>query len=143
MRVEMQQHFVMKKITGDTMTPISVYMALNGKNKVLFESNAKFSESGRYSFIAVNPVGELRGDQYQSSFFKNNGGEQVFEQPVLQTLKDLLPIRDSESYPFAFFGGAIGYFGYETAYHFEGIGDIVNDVYEMPDVHVFFTIRLL
>ncbi|MEK4426211.1 anthranilate synthase component I [Solibacillus sp. FSL K6-1523] len=138
MRVEMQQHFVMKKITGDTMTPISVYMALNGKNKVLFESNAKFSESGRYSFIAVNPVGELRGDQYQSSFFKNNGGEQVFEQPVLQTLKDLLPIRDSESYPFAFFGGAIGYFGYETAYHFEGIGDIVNDVYEMPDVHVFF-----
>ncbi|MEG0386128.1 MAG: anthranilate synthase component I, partial [Solibacillus sp.] len=68
MRVEMQQRYVMKQITGDTLTPISVYTALNGKNKVLFESNAKFSESGRYSFIAVDPVGELKGSQYQCTF---------------------------------------------------------------------------
>ncbi|MEG0472235.1 MAG: anthranilate synthase component I [Solibacillus sp.] len=138
MRVEMQQRYVMKQITGDTLTPISVYTALSGKNKVLFESNAKFSESGRYSFIAVDPVGELKGSQHQCTFYDKNGSEQVFEQSVLQTLKNLLPMRDHEAYPFAFFGGAIGYFGYETAYHFEVIGDIVNDVYEMPDVHVFF-----
>ncbi|HWI49808.1 MAG TPA: anthranilate synthase component I, partial [Rummeliibacillus sp.] len=47
--------YEMKTIQGDMLTPISIYHALNGKKKMLFESSAKHEESGRYSFIAVNP----------------------------------------------------------------------------------------
>lgn len=128
--------YVMRRLQGDTLTPISIYRALQGKNKVLFESNTKYEESGRYSFIAVNPVAELTGDGTSCRFSKEDHVKEL-QVPVIQQLKESLPIRKGE-YPFAFFGGAIGYFGYETAYHFEKIGDIVNDVYDMPDVHVFF-----
>lgn len=136
MTVEMKD-FVMKQINGDMLTPILIYTALQGKNKVLFESNAKFKDSGRYSFIACNPVGELTGNQHESIFSKREQAKQTVAKPVLTMLKELLPIRN-EPYPFAFFGGAIGYFGYETAFHFETIGEVVNDIYNMPDVHVFF-----
>ncbi|AWE09291.1 anthranilate synthase component I [Lysinibacillus sp. 2017] len=136
MRVETKD-YVLKQINGDTLTPISIFIALQGKNKILFESNAKFKQSGRYSFIACNPIAELKGGQVESEFYKQGQEMQRIQKPVLQVLKQLLPIRNG-NYPFAFFGGAIGYFGYETAFHFEQIGEVVNDVYEMPDVHVFF-----
>ncbi|MER1956501.1 MAG: anthranilate synthase component I [Solibacillus sp.] len=129
--------YVLKQINGDTLTPIAIYEALQGQQKVLFESNAKFKDSGRYSFIALNPIGELKGDGETSVYQFQRDVQQTVHRPVLTMLKELLPIR-KEPYPFAFFGGAIGYFGYETAFHFESIGEIVGDVYDMPDVHVFF-----
>ena len=129
--------YVLKQINGDTLTPIAIYEALQGQHKVLFESNAKFKDSGRYSFIALDPIGELKGDGEACMYQFQGQAQQTIQKPVLTTLKELLPIR-KEPYPFAFFGGAIGYFGYETAFHFENIGEIVGDVYNMPDVHVFF-----
>ena len=136
MNIELKD-YVMKEINGDTLTPISIFSALKGKHKILFESNAKFKQSGRYSFIACNPVAELFGGKEQCQYRRFGVETENFQRPVLQVLKEVLPIRQGK-YPFAFFGGVIGYFGYETAYHVEKIGEIVNDPYKMPDVHVFF-----
>lgn len=130
-------NFKMRTLAGDTFTAISLYAALEGKNKILFESNAKYTESGRYSFVAANPIAELYGDAEQTFYRDVHGDEHTFAIPVLQKLKQVMPIRRVDT-PFSFFGGAIGYFGYETAYHLEVIGEVVNDVYNMPDVHVFF-----
>lgn len=130
-------NYVMKQVNGDTYTPISIFESIVGTKKVLFESNAKFKQNGRYSFIAFNPVGELKGNADSSSYYTNDEQLTVVQKPVLTLLKELLPIQKEDA-PFAFFGGAIGIFGYETAYHFEHIGEIVGDVYNMPDVHVYF-----
>ncbi|WP_042473947.1 anthranilate synthase component I [Bacillus ndiopicus] len=127
-----EMSYVMKTLQGDTYTPISIYSCLQGQHKMLFESNAKYAESGRYSFIAVDPIGELMGDDKFSTF---NGETKSIA--VTERIKEVLPINEGP-YPFAFFGGAIGYFSYETAFHFENIGQIVNDVYHMPDVHLYF-----
>ncbi|MEK5080949.1 anthranilate synthase component I [Solibacillus sp. FSL W7-1436] len=129
--------YVMKQVNGDTYTPISIFESIIGTKKVLFESNAKFKQNGRYSFIAFNPVGELKGDAETASYSIYNEELTTEQKPVLTLLKELLPLQKEDA-PFAFFGGAIGYFGYETAYHFEQIGEIVGDVYNMPDVHVYF-----
>ena len=61
-------HYCLKQIQADTLTPISIFQAIEGKHKVLFESNAKHEESGRYSFIAFDPVASLEGDELLSIF---------------------------------------------------------------------------
>lgn len=126
-----------KEIQGDMMTPISIYHSLQGKKKMLFESSAKHEESGRYSFIAVDPISELTGDQHGYSLSFKNGEVEQEQISVIEKLKTMMPIHQ-DSYPFSFFGGAIGYFGYETAFYNEKIGVLLNDELEMPDVHVMF-----
>lgn len=135
MTVELRK-FAMKTLQGDMMTPISVYQSLVGEHKMLFESSAKHEESGRYSFIAINPIAELTGDRNGYSFTK--GGEtEKSNDNVLVKLQQVMPLH-KEQYPFAFFGGAIGFFGYETAFYTEKIGEYLQDDLEMPDVHIYF-----
>ncbi|SOC21135.1 anthranilate synthase component I [Ureibacillus xyleni] len=131
------KQYVIHEVQGDMMTPISIFTSLKGKQKVLFESSAKHEESGRYSFIAVNPIAELKGGnkEYTSQFANEN--PQTEKGSVLQKLREMMPIQNVH-YPFSFFGGAIGYFGYDTAFYNENIGEALKDELTMPDVHVFF-----
>ncbi len=135
MTVEVRK-YAMKVLQGDMMTPISVYQSLRGQHKMLFESSAKHEESGRYSFIALNPVAELKGNKEEFDFSKGLENDNS-KGNVLDKLKEVIPFHE-ERYPFAFFGGAIGYFGYETAFYTEKIGEYLQDELDMPDVHVFF-----
>lgn len=128
--------YVTKQLAGDTLTPISLYSALEGKHKMLFESSAKHEESGRYSFIALNPVAELVGTGNQCTFTKGEVTEQVDENAITY-LRTVMPTVD-EALPFSFFGGVIGHFGYDTAFYFEQIGDALPDPLDMPDVHAYF-----
>lgn len=127
----------MKELQADTLTPISVFQAITGKNKVLFESSAKHEESGRYSFIAINPIASLYGDDQSATFTKNETQVETFNQPVLSVLKELIP-QHGETLPFSFFGGAIGHFCYETAFHIEDIGIPLFDTRTIPDIHIYF-----
>lgn len=129
--------YEMKEIQGDMMTPISIYHSLNGTKKMLFESSAKHEESGRYSFIALNPIAELTGDQSGYTFSYTHGDTEKGTTSVIEKLRKMLPIHP-ENYPFTFFGGAIGYFGYETAFYHEKIGELLSDELEMPDIHLMF-----
>ena len=131
-----QRKYEMRTLQGDMMTPISVYQSLNGERKMLFESSAKHEESGRYSFVALNPIAEIIGDG-NGYVFKKGSNEENATGSVLNRLKELVPVHE-ETYPFAFFGGAIGYFGYETAFYTEKIGAFLEDELDMPDVHMYF-----
>lgn len=136
MTVKMK-NYVIQEIQGDMMTPISIFESLGGRKKVLFESSAKHEESGRYSFLAANPVAELKGDQQNYIVQAENQEPQFENGSVFEKLRAMLPIQ-SGKYPYSFFGGAIGFFGYDTAFYNEKIGDQLLDELNMPDVHVYF-----
>lgn len=136
MTVEVKD-YVLKEIQGDMMTPISIFESLTGTRKVLFESSAKHEESGRYSFIALNPIAELKGSKENYTYQTNDEEPQFEDGAVLSKLRSILPLQ-SKAYPFSFFGGAIGFFGYDIAFYNEAIGETLEDELAMPDVHVYF-----
>lgn len=135
MTVQTRQ-YVTKQLAGDTLTPISLYSALEGKHKMLFESSAKHEESGRYSFIAINPVAQLVGTGESCTFTKGDDVS-THAQNAITYLQSMMPTV-TEPLPFSFFGGAIGHFAYDTAFYFERIGTALHDELDMPDVNVFF-----
>src|SRR5699024_6108951 len=59
----------------------------------------------------------------------------VYDQHIFSYIKKQLPVIDIDI-PLPFYGGAIGYIGYDAIRHFEPIGnDLVNDL-EMPHSHL-------
>ncbi|WP_205418571.1 anthranilate synthase component I [Paraliobacillus sediminis] len=130
--------FEKRQINGDTLTPISVYNRIQGKKKFLLESSSGHGEKGRYSFIGFEPFKEIVGDSSQTIVYDNqeNTNKEAFGTP-LEVIKQHIPLQTLDL-PFAFYGGAIGYIGYDTIRQYEDIGELLDDEIEMPDVHVMF-----
>lgn len=120
-----------KKINGDSLTPVLIFKRLQGTHKFLLESASLHDGVGRYSIIGANP---------RKSYVGN--GEEIVE-TVLETgqtythqgelfvlLKRLMPrvINDSG---LPFFGGAVGYIG-SGATQIQSISD---DELQLPDAH--------
>lgn len=125
---------VMKKLEGDSLTPILIFRRLRGKHKFLLESSSKHDGSGRYSFMGMDPLKSYRGgDGKLEEHVYSTGKTYVHEGDVFVLLKRLMPrITDDLDIPFT--GGAVGYIGYGASKD-----DVENrklDNLELPDVHL-------
>lgn len=101
-----------KTMNGDSLTPILIFRRLQGKQKFLLESHAKHEDSGRYSFIGMDPIKAFigNGDQLQEFTYENEK-TYTHKGDIFANLKSLMP-RISEHQAFPFAGGAVGYIGY-------------------------------
>ena len=124
-----------KTINGDSLTPILIFRRLAGKQKFLLESQSKHEDSGRYSFIGVNPIKAFIGYENRlEEFTYATNKTYVHEGDVFSILKGLMPrISDHMDFPVA--GGAVGYVGYGAGrqHHLAnqlGIPEIYLNIYE-------------
>lgn len=130
--------YKLKELEGDMLTPIMLYHQMKGEKKFLLESSYKHEQSGRYSFLGMNPIKEYRatGTSIEVIDHQTETTEQ-FQGHSLKQLKEMLQVRN-EAQPFPFFGGAVGYIGYDVMFLDEVIGDVLEDELQMPDVHFMF-----
>jgi anthranilate synthase component I len=131
--------FTIETVEGDIHTPISIFRKIQEKKKFLLESSAAHQDQGRYSYIGFRPYLEVsaNGNEYQVSGSSTN--PEVKQGNVMEQLAFELMIEiEAPPLPIPFFGGAVGYFGYDMIRQYENIGPVPEDVLNMPDAHFLF-----
>lgn len=121
----------MKKINGDSLTPILIFRRLQGQHKFLLESSAQHEGAGRFSFIGANPRKTYKGigDEIQEFAYKTDQ-TYTHKGDLFVLLKRLMP-RISNTTQFPFSGGAVGFVGYGATSSFTAN----DEQQQLPDVH--------
>jgi len=134
-----------REILADMETPVSAFMKIDtGGDAFLLESVEHGEKWGRYSFLGVNPRMILRskGDEVE---ILGPGNERRCERDPLKVLKDIcgrFKAATVEGVP-GFFGGAIGYIGYDVVRHIERLPSKADDDLGLDDIYLIFTDTLL
>jgi len=127
---------VYREILGDMDTPISLYRTLRpSKYSFLLESVEGGERWSRYSFMGMDPMFtfQSKGNRVTLRFGERIEDHEV-EDPLRFLAARLAPFRPlrMEGLP-RFYGGAVGYLGYETVSFFEPIPDSLPDRTDVPD----------
>ncbi|MEO1831619.1 MAG: anthranilate synthase component I [Akkermansiaceae bacterium] len=133
---------VYAQLAADFETPVSAFLKLrDGKNAFLFESAESTDASGRWSIVGSQPrwiftsrgneVTIERGGDVET---RNREGDVLDE--VQRLMAGYKPVTHGDAPPF--FGGAVGYVGYDAAQQFEPtISKCPEDDLKLPE-SIFF-----
>ena len=133
---------VYAQLAADFETPVSAFLKLrDGRNAFLFESAESTDASGRWSIVGSQPrwVFTSKGDEVTIE----RGGQvetRKREGDVLDEVQRLMagykPVAHGDAPPF--FGGAVGYVGYDAVQQFEPtVADSPEDDLGLPE-SIFF-----
>lgn len=128
---------VCSEVIADFETPLSIFLKLKGR--FLLESVEQGSNVGRYSIIGVGIKTEFRFCGKQLEIKKFEEGKPVFsekremENPLIAVREFMQGIKVAEFAELPpFYGGFIGYLGYESIQYFEKI-PVLDSKDEIPD----------
>ncbi len=138
---------VYSEILADMETPVSAFLKIDeGEYSYLLESVEGGEKWARYCFLGSNPsvVFKSKGDKI---YIKKNGivKEEGVKGSPLDSLKKLMseyrPVK-IEGLP-RFFGGAVGYIGYDMIRFFESLPHEAIDDLNIPDSIFIITDTIL
>ena len=113
---------VCKEIMADLLTPVSAFLRIaeHSDYAFLLESVEGGEHVGRYSFLGKDPFLLLRG-HHDRTTIEEAGVTTVVPGPFIDTLRRLMNQFQAPYVPGLprLTGGAVGYFGYDTAQWFE------------------------
>jgi len=108
---------VCQEILADLDTPLTAFakVALDKKHAFLLESVQGGEKWGRYSFIGFDPLATFTSHGNTVEIRRNDGSDEKISGDPIEALKRLLGSFDpcDTSYLPRFFGGAVGYMGYD------------------------------
>ncbi|MFQ5735921.1 MAG: anthranilate synthase component I [Thermodesulfobacteriota bacterium] len=136
---------VYRDILADTETPVSAFMKIDdGGDAFLLESVEGGEKWGRYSLLGTGPRTVVRGKGGKVEI-TGGGRTEVREGNPIEILEELMSGFRAAEVPGAprFYGGAIGYMGYDIIRHIERLPDSAQDDLDMPDMFFIFTDALL
>src|SRR4030066_1027149 len=137
---------VYKEILADLDTPLSAFLKLRGKTGFLLESLEGGEKWARYSFIGSNPSLIIEAEGKKLTIKRDGRTENIrdFGDPlefVSRELKKYRPVI-MPGLP-RFFGGFVGYIGYDSGRHFEELPDYHHAGLNLPDLFLMLTDTLL
>ncbi len=136
---------VYRDILADTDTPVSAFMKIdNGGDAFLLESVEGGEKWGRYSFLGTSPRLIIRNKGKVTEIIENDK-RKVREGNPVDALKDIMSgykAAPVDGMP-RFYGGAIGYMGYEIIRHIERLPDTAPKDLDLYDLFFILTDTLL
>lgn len=132
---------VFRELSADLETPVSVFLKLRNSGPCfLLESVEKGEQLGRYSFIGANPSVVLKSFGNRAEIARGGKVEVVPLGPprngpdILHILQKLLSERHVATVPGLprFFGGAVGYIGYDVVSFFDKVESPEKDEVGVP-----------
>jgi anthranilate synthase component 1 len=139
---------VYREVLADLETPISVFMKLcqEESGAFLLESVEGAEKVARYSFLGCRPLVTLshregesqvaEGDSASAYHMvgKTQSGRRMTGDPLshLREVMESFKVYEPSGLP-RFFGGAVGYLGYDTVRHFETLPGAPPDDLHLPD----------
>src|SRR5436305_1791832 len=146
--VQFHPESVFAEFIADNETPVSAFKKLDGGGYgFLFESTEKNDESGRFSFVGIDPRIVIKTHGHQLQIFEL-GVERRTEttSDPLDELRNLMARYQFVSNPKLprFSGGAVGFLGYEAIHFFEPkVPTAERDELQLPEMIFMITSSLL
>jgi anthranilate synthase component 1 len=133
---------VYREILADTETPVSATLKLGGSPSFLLESMVGGEKWARYSFLGSRPSRVIRSWGKKVEIKDNKTGAKIFEaenpfEVIKREITAYNPV-DVIGLP-RFYGGLVGYIGYDMVRFFECIPDEKKPGLELPDMFFMVT----
>ncbi len=137
---------VYREIMADLETPVSAYLKIGGAYSYLLESVEGGEKWARYTFLGGDPEVVVSSKGRTLTVVRNGVEEtRTIETDPLEALEEMLsayrPVP-TEGLP-RFFGGAVGYIGYDMVRFFEELPDETDDDLDLPDMVFLITDTIL
>ena len=138
---------VYREILGDMETPVSAFQKIDDHaHSFLLESMEGGEKWARYSFLGSRPSVIVRSSGKAAEIIRNGKTRKVsFEKDPLEVIKNVLseytPVPDP-ALP-RFFGGAVGFMGYDVVRFFEELPNRPGKGLDLPDVFFMITDTLV
>ncbi len=141
---------LVQELLADMDTPLSIYLKLANKPfSYLLESVVNGERFGRYSFIGLpcdtylKITGNLTEVYQQAAVIETHRGNPL---PFIEQFQSRYKTPNIDHLP-RFTGGLVGYFGYETIYHFEQIAHRLKQLDKpnpvgVPDIFLLLSLEL-
>ncbi|HET6465968.1 MAG TPA: anthranilate synthase component I [Nitrospiria bacterium] len=138
---------VYREILADLETPVSAFLKIRDEHYgYLLESVEGGEKWARYSFLGSRPALVIKGSLEELSLIRPKRVDRVpVKKDPLETLKEIMadyrPV-EVEGVP-RFFGGAVGYLGYDMIRSIERLPDLHHDRLDLPVMYLMVTDTLL
>jgi anthranilate synthase component 1 len=136
---------VYREILSDMDTPVTALLKLGESPCFLFESVEGGEKWARYSFLGVGPSKVIKCYGERLEITDGNGAATVlFEDPIEFLRREMSSYRavETEGLP-RFFGGLVGYLGYDMVRFIEELPDSNRESLGMPDMYLMLTDTML
>ena len=137
---------VYKEILADLDTPVTAFLKLGGTPSFLLESLIESLEGGekwaRYTFLGSRPSKIIKGRGKRVEIIEDQNNRQVFnsENPLNLIKKEISAYKPVEVRGLPrFFGGFVGYMGYDLVRFFENIPERTKEGLDLPDFFFMLT----
>ncbi len=145
---------VYRELPADLETPVSVYLKLRGHGaSFLLESVEKAEQLGRYSFLGFDPRRQILSRGQEVTILDDGRAETrqlgENEDPLhvvaaeLGRYQPVAPLAQIDKDLPRFYGGAVGYLGYDIVRFFERLPETANDELSLPELHMLVTDTLV